>query len=1247
DGRPYGTAVDIGADEFIDSDEDGLPDYWEQAHFGGPSAAIAGIDSDGDGLSNADEYERYGSDPNAGPYYVDASAGDDDYDGRAQTPQGNGAGPKKTIQAAVDATGSGDTILAAAGSYAGEGNRGIDFGGKAVVLRAAGAATIDCGGSDRGFYFHYGETRQTAVIGFTITSGLADRGGAIRCERAHPQIRDCLILENTATENGGGIYCHMAMPELDNCDVRSNSPEGVWMDWARPTISGAVQTSANDWVARDAVLRAGGQIAMAGDVTLYFDNCRVYCDLSGPGRLLVGFSSELLIGGQAVVDLGDGGGANGRIVCDGLLRLTEDATVIDAAVKVTRASFEDNAVIVNCVIDADAGAPYGQFLIEDNVQIFLDRIEADGDRYLDLDPTTFDCNNIHVDIIDVNITEGVGTAYGGLFELRGVPGLAGGASCDPNNEFFCHAESVPQFDANGWAVNRLELGESAKLNLTNRFDFHAPFDTGGDYEALYVKYLVLGPNSVLNTAFNHLYYENLDMHPSALVVNIPLLGFSLNNISFDDENDYLARVRSNNVLDPDPAKQRIHAERITGEQVDPNGVMRMRNLVDAGSGLTVTARAKGLFAKSGESDIYIRFEYLFCDPSVDGQLVVYLSDTPEMLEHSDPGRGLHYVEAGRVPQPPSGRPGSAGSNRPGVFEKVVPVGGLDMSRGTRMELELLGPAGTCVLIDDWDPGVMRCITYCGDVAGAMGSVDAVDFLAVMRECGRRKRDVANSGTGSLWCLDGYFCADGYITVHDAMAVDCISAKGSLCAHDMLLGQIGAGVSSSGDGAAGVPEGSSGSSGSGSDGLVGPLLIGGKRYDPQSADFLSDRLYGVDKNGGLVEGPLRMDGDRGNGRLVRDANDRLYQISLDTGVMELSEGGLVVVPAGSDTVLTEPRFGRPARVYVGPQKVGWNWTHPVLDAAFDAEGYLYVVPVIVSVGSEPTYMAAAKLRLGGPGQAAWEVVELYYDSLAPGDNFDPNLLREIEVDGDGNLYVLNVDYNNESDRLWVYDAATGQVKRRLDLGGSPGGGGIPAPIGMVVSDKTGNIYLGSSRTEPDSNSAQIYAIDKEDLLQSSGDPTIATLTINGMGHVTDITEDPVSGDIWISGFTMEQIPTEYDMQNEYSLLHSEPFYRPMLATFSPGSAGSTEAICLSDYSDSEFDLALPLSILWTGPRSVQPEGDLTGDGVVDARDLERLADHWLDSGCTGPADCGGADLDGSTTVNGRDLAIMAGYWETGD
>ena len=134
---------------------------------------------------------------------------------------------------------------------------------------------------------------------------------------------------------------------------------------------------------------------------------------------------------------------------------------------------------------------------------------------------------------------------GGLFELRGNPELVT-ASCDANNEFFCQADTdtIQAFDPDNWTINRLELIEDAKLNLTNRFDFQYPYDDGGDDEALYIKELILGPGSVLNTAFQHIYYESLTMDPTAKIVNVPLLGFSLVNISFDDENDYLARVQT-------------------------------------------------------------------------------------------------------------------------------------------------------------------------------------------------------------------------------------------------------------------------------------------------------------------------------------------------------------------------------------------------------------------------------------------------------------------------------------------------------------------------------------------------------------------------------------------------------------------------------------------------------------------------------------------------------------------------------
>ena len=39
-----------------DEDGDGMPGYWETHHFGGPTNAVAGIDTDGDGLDDDEEY---------------------------------------------------------------------------------------------------------------------------------------------------------------------------------------------------------------------------------------------------------------------------------------------------------------------------------------------------------------------------------------------------------------------------------------------------------------------------------------------------------------------------------------------------------------------------------------------------------------------------------------------------------------------------------------------------------------------------------------------------------------------------------------------------------------------------------------------------------------------------------------------------------------------------------------------------------------------------------------------------------------------------------------------------------------------------------------------------------------------------------------------------------------------------------------------------------------------------------------
>jgi len=75
--RPAGLAPDIGADEFVDSDSDGLPDWWETLYD--VSEATNDVDDVPDGLTNIEEYRR-GTDPRLN---------DTDYDGASDYEESN------------------------------------------------------------------------------------------------------------------------------------------------------------------------------------------------------------------------------------------------------------------------------------------------------------------------------------------------------------------------------------------------------------------------------------------------------------------------------------------------------------------------------------------------------------------------------------------------------------------------------------------------------------------------------------------------------------------------------------------------------------------------------------------------------------------------------------------------------------------------------------------------------------------------------------------------------------------------------------------------------------------------------------------------------------------------------------------------------------------------------------------------------------------------------------------------------
>lgn len=153
------------------------------------------------------------------------------------TPDGTGDYP--TIQAAIVAAGGGDVIALTDGTFLGEGNRDIDFLGKALTVRSQsgqpGACLLDCQGSagdpHRGFHFQSNETPAATVERITILNGYAGSpnnvGGGILCRAgAAPTIRDCIVRDNTA-QTGGGVGCLQADPTLEGCEVLGNTATGA------------------------------------------------------------------------------------------------------------------------------------------------------------------------------------------------------------------------------------------------------------------------------------------------------------------------------------------------------------------------------------------------------------------------------------------------------------------------------------------------------------------------------------------------------------------------------------------------------------------------------------------------------------------------------------------------------------------------------------------------------------------------------------------------------------------------------------------------------------------------------------------------------------------------------------------------------------------------------------------------------------------------------------------------------------
>lgn len=209
--------------------------------------------------------------------YVNAYCGDDAWTGQYSQCYGP-YGYKRTIQAALDAIPDGGTVVVKAWTYSGNGNRDLDFNGKAVQLTGSGCI-IDCGGTPseqhRAFHFHNGETENSVVQGFTIIGGCASEGGAVLCTNSSPKFVNCAFEGNEATNDdtgGGAMYNENSSPTLEGCTFTENwvmrsasYGGGITNERSSPTLRDCTFASNEAW--------AGGGIYNTDNSNPVLENC--------------------------------------------------------------------------------------------------------------------------------------------------------------------------------------------------------------------------------------------------------------------------------------------------------------------------------------------------------------------------------------------------------------------------------------------------------------------------------------------------------------------------------------------------------------------------------------------------------------------------------------------------------------------------------------------------------------------------------------------------------------------------------------------------------------------------------------------------------------------------------------------------------------------------------------------------------------------------------------------------------------
>ncbi len=221
------------------------------------------------------------------------------------------------IQAAINACANGDTVIVAQGTYTGDGNRNIDFLGKAITVRGTdpndpnvvSRTVIDAGLVAPGFYFHSGEGRASVLAGLTIRQGFGPCGGGIFCIASSPTVVKCVIVDCKAIL-GGGMFNQQSSPRVSECIFRANTTLAMGGGGIANFINSSATIENCTFIANSASGSNGGGIHNSSNSNATITNCTFASNSALFGGALANVTSSPAIDGCMFIgNTGTHGGA--------------------------------------------------------------------------------------------------------------------------------------------------------------------------------------------------------------------------------------------------------------------------------------------------------------------------------------------------------------------------------------------------------------------------------------------------------------------------------------------------------------------------------------------------------------------------------------------------------------------------------------------------------------------------------------------------------------------------------------------------------------------------------------------------------------------------------------------------------------------------------------------------------------------------------------------------------------------------